>query len=883
LLDIRGNGTRIEQTQLELDSDLARRVRAVARRAGVTPATIFHAAAALVIAHTSGREDVVFGTVLLGRMRTSAVLQQALGMFINTLPLRLQLAGLSAREVLESTQRELLDLLDHEQASLALVQRCSAVTGTTPLFSVLVNYRHSPRIPDAEWIKADGIRLIARHGFTNYPVTLSVDDVGEAFRIVVQTDRRVAPRRLATYVIIALSELLGALENSPEASALGLSILPGLELEQVVERFNATLAAYPRATLVNELFEGRVEHMPQAVAVIHGTESLTYAALNSRANQLARYLRGRAVDSQHPVAICCSRSLGMVVGVMAIIKAGAAYLPLDPSYPSERLKLMLDDAQPQVVLTQQSMRHVLPPTQAEIVDLDKISDELATRPAGNLSGLESASTPDTPVYVIYTSGSTGRPKGIAMPHRAMANLLEWHRRELGLGPEQRVLQFAALSFDVAFQEIFSTLCGGGALVLLDEPVRRDARALLKLLIDERIERLFLPPLMLQGLAECASNEHAHALAVRDIIVAGEQLRITRQIVDFFTRLEACRLHNHYGPSETHVVTALTMSGRPDDWPSLPSIGRPISNTQIYVLNGAGKPAPLGVAGEIYIGGANVALGYVNRAELTAARFVPDPFAREPGGRMYRTGDLGRWCSDGTLEYMGRNDDQIKIRGYRIELGEIEAQLARHSDVKEVAVVARDDNAGVKRLVAYVTPRGQVSPGADTLRAYMKDVVPEYMVPSAFVLLDRMPLTPSGKLSRRALPAPGVAAYVHSDYDAPRGEIERALADIWHELLRVERVGRDDDFFELGGHSLLAMQLMTRIQSSFSFEIPIRLLFESSTLKDLAAQIGVHRRTWLLDALASGGSEMEELLEAVHSMPESRVQLLLDERKPGRIL
>jgi acyl carrier protein len=397
---------------------------------------------------------------------------------------------------------------------------------------------------------------------------------------------------------------------------------------------------------------------------------------------------------------------------------------------------------------------------------------------------------------------------------------------------------------------------------------------MELLDSEGIERLFVPPLMLQSLAEHFKSTALVASSLRDVITAGEQLRISAEIMSLFEHLQGCRLHNHYGPTETHVVTALTLEGPAQHWPALPTIGRPIANTQIHVLDSRRQPAPLGVVGEIYIAGAGVACGYRHRSELTAERFVADPFSSDPQARMYRTGDLGRWRADGTIDYLGRNDDQVKIRGFRIELGEIEAQLALHEQVKEAAVIARQEATGEKRLVAYVVARADVEAQqqltVEALREHLKAALPEYMVPSAVVVLERMPLTPSGKLDRRSLPAPDLAAYVSRQYEPPQGEIEEILAGIWQSLLRIERVGRRDNFFELGGHSLFAMQLIGRIQNSLHVTVPIRTLFEFPLLAALAQQIEQLRRANSFDDTADE-AELEELLARVAAMPESAVQ------------
>jgi len=373
-------------------------------------------------------------------------------------------------------------------------------------------------------------------------------------------------------------------------------------------------------------------------------------------------------------------------------------------------------------------------------------------------------------------------------------------------------------------------------VLLGEWIRRDARALTEFLQTHSIERLFLPPLMLQSLAEHAERTNTVPESLQDVITAGEQLRITPEISKFFKRLGECRLHNHYGPTETHVVTALTLAADTDKWPSLPSIGRPIWNTHIYLLDGHQQPVPIGVAGEIYIGGAGVARGYLRQPELTAQRFADSPFGGDPGSRLYRTGDLGRWQADAMLEYLGRNDDQVKIRGYRIELREIEARLARHAHVNEAVVVAREDAPGERRLVAYVKRRDQSAPSVEELREHLTAALPEYMVPSAFVILESLPLTPSGKLDRRALPAPDLEAYSSRQGETPRGDVEEVLAGIWRELLRVERVGRQDNFFELGGHSLLATRVIAHIVNVLDVDIPLRVVFERPTIEALGNYI-----------------------------------------------
>jgi amino acid adenylation domain-containing protein len=868
--DVHWDNSRLNLANQEIESTLAKRVRLQARRLTVSPATLFHAAWALVLAHACNRDDVVFGSVLLGRLQGTAGDKQILGMFINTLPLRLQLRDLAAREAVERVRRELVELLNFEQASLAVAQRCSGIGGSAPLFSTVLNYRHDAINTETEWSKASGIRVLSVQYRTNYPIMVLVDDGGGGFRLTVQSAPSIDALRVMRYLYTAIESLVEALEKAPETPALTLSVLPDVERRQIIESFNATEAPYPQEKLVQELFEEQVERTPQAQAAVYEGQCVTYAELNRRANQLARYLKDKGIGPDQLVGICVERSVEMIVGVLGILKAGAAYLPLDPNYPAERLAFMLEDAAPRIILTKKELQAELSATQAEVLVLETKSKETVGYAEANLPAAELGLSAEKLVYVIYTSGSTGRPKGTAMAHHSMVNLIEWHRKTLS-AEGRRVLQFAALSFDVAFQEIFSTLCTGGTLVLLDEWVRRDAGALAEFLNRNSVQTLFVPPLMLQSLAEYCQTACTVPTSLLDVITAGEQLRISPEIMGFFERLPGCRLHNHYGPTESHVVTALTLSGNPGEWPTLPAIGRPISNIQIYVLDRRRQPVPVGVAGEIYIGGAGVARGYLGRPDLTQERFIVDPFSAKGPARLYKTGDLGRWRADGTLEYLGRNDNQVKIRGFRIELGEIEVQLMRHKEVKEAAVVLREDIPGEKRLVAYVTSRDESSVSVEELRAHLAAALPDHMVPGAIVSLEHLPLTPSGKLDRRALPAPASEAYASQEYEAPQGAIEEAIAGIWQKLLRVERVGRRDNFFDLGGHSLLATQVIVRIRSLLSIETPIKMLFESPTIEKLSARLRDESR---LATAARGEHDIEGILKRVSQMPESEVKELV---------
>jgi amino acid adenylation domain-containing protein len=837
LLDIRADCMRPQEARFAMESALCRRLCDQAVRHNVSLAALLHTAWAVVLARICGRDDVVYGSEVFSRLGVHDGPHRMLGMFTNVLPLRLVLRDVTVVALAAQAQRELTELSGQEQASQFVANRCNGL-GSAPQFGAVFSYRDTSINSETEQSGTSIVRVISYRDPMTHPIALTVQNAGEDLILAARTDGRISPQRIIGYWQTAVEALLTALESAPQTPAVALSILSWDERHQILESFNATRTPYPSEKLVHGLFQEQVERTPDAIALVYEEQALTYAELNRRANQLARYLSRRGVGADKVVALCVERSVEMVVGLLAILKAGGAYMPLDPAYPAERLAHMMEGASPGVMLTQEKLRATLPHAHAEVIALDSQLKEVEEYSQHNLPAAELKVTSQHLVYVIYTSGSTGKPKGIAMAHSSMVNLMEWHRSALRPATGGRVLQFAALGFDVAFQEVFSTLCTGGTLVLLNEYTRKNPRALAEFLIGRSIHRLFVPPLVLQSLAECFKTLGTTPVGLLDVITAGEQLRISPEISALFNRLPGCRLHNHYGPTETHVVTALTLPENPNEWPSLPTIGRPISNTQIYVVDAHLQPVPLGVAGEIYIGGVAVARGYLNRSDVTAERFIENPFSHDPPARMYRTGDLGRYREDGTLEYLGRNDHQVKIRGYRIELGEIELRLAAHERVKDAVVIVREDVPGEKRLTAYVTTGDalgatEATPSVEQLRAHLKGTLPQHMIPSAFVILDSLPLTPNGKLDRRALPAPGSDAYASAEYDPPQGEIEESLAGIWRELLGLERVGRDDNFFEVGGHSISGMKLIVKVGETFFVQVPFHAIFQHPTVREMA--------------------------------------------------
>ncbi|HEX8693688.1 MAG TPA: amino acid adenylation domain-containing protein, partial [Longimicrobium sp.] len=884
LLDVWGDGSGIEEARLAVDASLAARLRERARALGVSAAAVCHAAWAQVLARATGRGDVVFGTVLFGRMSGGEGADRVLGPFINTLPVRVRVASQGVEAAVLGTHRQLAELLRHEHASLALAQRCSGVAAPAPLFTAVFNYRHfaqaaQARDPEARRALA-GMRGLEGEERTNYPVMLSVDDRGEALGLAAQAPASVGAGRLCAMMHRALEGVVEALEAAPARALARVDVLPAAERRRVLEEWNATAAGYPAGACIHDLFEAQAARSPDAVAVVSAGGALTYAELDARANRLARHLRERGVGPEARVGLCVERGLEMMVGLLAVLKAGGAYVPLDPGYPEERLRYMLADSAPAVLLTQASLAERLAGMDVPVVALDADAAAWADRPGTPppRAGL----TPDHLAYLIYTSGSTGAPKGVAIAHGSAVNFLSWGARAFAGRGLERTLFSTSLNFDLAVFECFVPLAVGATVRLVRdalEPVHADIDATLVNTVPSAMQALVdagrVPP------------------GVRTVNLAGEPLK--RALVErIFATTRVERVCNLYGPSETTTYSTWVEMGRRDGFAA--HVGRPIANTRVYLLDGAGEPVPAGVVGELYIGGVGVARGYLGRPGLTAERFVPDPFGGEPGARLYRTGDLGRWLPGGTIEFLGRNDAQVKIRGFRVEPGEVEARLAEHPEVREAVVLAREDAPGEKRLVAYWVGGAAE---AETLRAHLSASLPEHMVPAAYVRLEVLPLTPNGKVDRRALPAPEGDAYARRGYEAPVGEAERALAELWADVLGVERVGRRDHFFELGGHSLLAVQVVSRVRQVLGVEAALGEVFDRPVLADFARGLEAaaraelpeiepadrsgrlplsfaQRRLWFLEQFGSAGA-------AYHLPLRLRLKGELDRAALGRAL
>ncbi|NMO13600.1 amino acid adenylation domain-containing protein [Pyxidicoccus fallax] len=785
-------------------------------REGITPFMFLLAAFQVLLSRYSGQEDICVGTPVAGR--NQAELEKLVGFFLNTLVLRTRLDGApTVRQLLGRVRDTALGAFAHQHIPFEQLQPLRDLR-QAPLFRamfILQNYPQSElRLPGLT------LRPMRREGHVaKTDLLLELTRTQEGFQGWLDYSADLFDASTVERMAGHLRTLVEAMLVAPEGRVSSLSLLASDERHQLLVDWNATRADFPDAC-VHSLFEARTRETPDALAASFEGRHLTYAQLDARANQLAHALRRRGVGPEVRVALCVERSLDVVVGLLGILKAGGAWVPVDPLLPRERLAFLLEDSGAAVLVTQAALLERYPEGhRARALCLDSERDALSR---------ESTEAPVTGVapyhlaYLLYTSGSTGLPKGTAVEHRSVANLVTHEAAAYGIGPGSRVLQFANLAFDLSVEEVFTTLCSGAALVLAPLEKLMPGAPLQKLLREEALTVISLTP------AALAATSADGLMGIRTVISGGESL--PSEVVARWA--PGRRLLNTYGPTEATVVATLTevvADGR------VPSIGRPLANVRVYVLDARGEPVPMGVKGELYLGGVGVARGYPGRPALTAERFVPDPFSGEAGARLYRTGDVVRWREDGTLDFVGRADAQVKVRGFRIELGEVEAALARLPGVREAVVVAREDGPGGKRLVGYVVPREGVQTDGAVLRAALKEALPEYMVPSAVVVLPALPLTPNGKVDRRALPAPDFDGEAR-EHVAPRTPTEVRLAELWGQLLGVQRVGASDSFFDLGGHSLLATQAVSRVRQAFGVELPLRALFESPTVEGVARLI-----------------------------------------------
>ena len=848
----------------QYSAELTKALNNLSSREGVTLYLVLLAAFKVLLHRYTGQADISVGTPIANRNMIET--EPLVGFFANTLVMRTVLSGNPQfKQLLQTIRKVALGAYAHQDIPFEkLVEEIAPerALNRPPLFQVMFSFDNTPS-PSLD-LPAVSVEKLTTHNETSkFDLLLSMREEGDRLTSVVEYNIDIFDASTIKRMMQHFENLLQQIVVDTEIGISQLSLMSEEERRQVLVEWNNTEAEYPQDRTVISLFEEQIEKCSDAIAIESDGEPISYGELNERANRLAHYLRESGVGTETLVGICMERGVDMMVAVLGVLKAGAAYVPLDLTSPKERLSYMIEDSNIRILLTQQRLLDTLPDNGARVVCLDSHQDVLAENSTANPPH---SATADNLLYVTYTSGSTGRPKGIAMSNRPLLNLLEWMCRTTQLPDGARTVQFASLSFDVSFQDMFSTWLSGGTLVLINQAERQDLPALARVLTQRRVNRIFMPAVALQQLVQGFFNQEQFSTTLMRVIAGSEQLQITPAIKEFFTLTRDCSLHNEYGPSETHVVTALSLSESPDLWPVRPSIGRPISNTQIYLLDSFLQPVPISVAGELYIGGVNLARGYLGRSDLTAERFVPDPFSDEPGSRLYKTGDLARYLADGNIEFIGRMDNQVKIRGYRIELGEIEAVLNEHSMVRECVVMAEPDKSGSNRLVAYLVASSEVAPKVEALRAFLGQKLPEYMMPSAFVFLDAMPLTPGRKIDRRALPSTsGIRPELEAAFVPPRNEMEKSIAAIWEQVLGLKQIGVYDNFFDLGGHSLLMAQVYDRVRKIVDKKISMLDLLEYPSIsslarflnKDLTSQPTIKRSNEGIEKLKQGQSRLQQ--------------------------
>jgi amino acid adenylation domain-containing protein len=810
-----------------LSPSLSSAVRELSRQERVTPFMVLLAAWNVLLWKYTGQEDVLVGSAHAHRNRTE--LENLIGFFVNSLVLRTNLSGNpSFRDLLARVREVTISAQAHQDLpfeKLVDELQLERDLSRTPVYQVAFTFQNAP---EAE-LTAPGLtlsRLQLPSQTSKFDLTLIITDSEPSMTGELEYSTDLFDEDTIASMAGHLETLLANAVAQPEQRLSELRMLTEDERHQLVTKWNDTTTNYPSESSIQELFEQQVQDRPEAVALISGQQHVSYRELNERANRLAHYLRELGVGPEIRVGICLERAVDMIVGLLAILKAGGTYVPLDPEYPIDRLAFMIEESNVFFLLTDESLEESLPSSGAHVIIQNAEQDEISKCPAENPANL---SGPENLAYVMFTSGSTGKPKGIGVTHRNVVRLVK-QTDYAYFDAEQRFLHFAPISFDASTFEIWGSLLNGASLVVFPQK-QASLEELGQVIREQRVTVLWLTAGLFHQMVESRLDDLKQ---LRQLLAGGDVLS-THHVRKVVQELDGCRLTNGYGPTEG---TTFTCCYTVDDESTLRSnvpIGRPIANTYVYILDASLQPAPVGVTGELYIAGDGVAHGYLNDPLLTAEKFIPNPFASEPGARMYRTGDLARYLPNGDIEFLGRIDYQLKIRGFRIEPGEIESLLSRYSAIAQTVVIARENGAGHKQLVAYLVPEEDTAVSIADLKNYLKQHFPDYMIPSAFVLMDQLPLTPNGKVDRKALPAPEKTTATDG-YTSPRTEGEELLAEIWADTLQLERVDINDNFFELGGHSLLATQIVSRITDNFHVSLPLRALFESPTVAGLSERI-----------------------------------------------
>ena len=807
---------------------LLEELKALSQREGVTLFMTLLAAFQTLLHRYTGQDDIIVGSPIANR--NNLEIEGVIGFFVNTLVLRSDLSGdPSFRELLVKVREVALGAYAHQDLPFEkLVEELQVPRSLAynPLFQVMFAFQNTPPKP----LELTGLTLSPLEVETDtakFDLTLDISEGPNGIFGAMEYNTDLFDATYVNRMVGQFQTLLEGIVTNPERHISDLPILTDTERQEILVEWNNTRVNYPQDKLIHQIFEAQVEKTPDSVAVVFEGEQLTYRELNQRANQLAHYLQSSGVGPESLVGIAVERSIEMIVGLYGILKAGGAYVPLDPTYPAERVAYMMEDANVPVLLTQQRLLEKLPPCKARVICLDTEWDSLIG--SQSIENPICRATLENAAYNIYTSGSTGKPKGAMNTHAGILNRLLWMQDAYRLTPSDAVLQKTPFSFDVSVWEFFWPLMFGARLVVARPEGHKDSDYLVRSIIEQQITTMHFVPSMLQIFLMAKDVEKCTSL--RQVICSGEALPLELQN-RFFERLNA-KLHNLYGPTEAAVDVTYWECKKESSLKIVP-IGRPVANTQMYILDRNMQPVPVGVSGELHIGGVQVARGYLHRPDLTAEKFIPDPFSGNPKARLYKTGDLARYLPDGNIEYLGRIDFQVKIRGNRIELGEIEALLGQHPAVREVVVMAREDIPGDMRLAAYIAPNENHKISTGELRDYIMQQLPDFMVPSYFITLDKLPLTPNQKVDRKALPAPEKDKIIsEAAYVAPKNELQRTITNIWQEILNVPKVGMNDNFFELGGHSLLLVRVYYRLSEAVDKKLSLIDLFKFPTVGTLA--------------------------------------------------
>jgi amino acid adenylation domain-containing protein len=840
----------------------------------------------------SGQDDISVGTAIANR--TLVDTEPLIGFFVNTLVMRTDLSGSpSVKELLNRVRTVTLGAFAHQDLPFELLVeelQPDRDLSHTPLFQVAFALQNAPTSELSETdlsgvfsqTSANQNQLTLRlsdlelrtvnidSGTAKFDLTLSMADSKGGLVGGIEYNTDLFDRETIQQLIEHFQVLLTKFTEYPDKSIDGFELLTESESSTILTKWNQTEIVTPVDQCAHQRFEEIVRRMPDATAVTFNGKGLTYEELNRRANQLSHYLKEQGVRPETIVGISTHRSIEMVVAILGVLKAGGAYLPIDPTYPTDRIEFMIRDSQPRIILTQTDILERLPIEELDqppiILSLDADWEQIiSVYPEAEVV---SWVVPENIAYVIYTSGSTGLPKGTMLRHDGLSNLAEAQRLAFGIETGTRILQFSPLSFDASVWETFMALANGATLCLAEQEVLASGIKLAEFLDEQEITTVTLPPSVLRVLPD---GEYR---TLKTVIAAGEAC--TPDLVERWTPKHD--FFNAYGPTETTVCASMYLCTGDEEYS--PPIGRPIANTQLYILDENLLPLPIGVPGELHVSGVSVARGYLGRPEMTAQKFIPDPFSRDHGSRLYKTGDLVRYHRDGNIEFLGRIDQQVKVRGFRIELGEVTAALNDSPLVREGVVVAREDVPGDTRLVAYIVgddgkgPDGNDGMNIAAVRMKMREILPEYMIPSMFIVLDELPYTPSGKVDKQALPPPDTERPIlESVYIAPRTETEKMLTEISQELLGIERVGVNDNFFELGGHSLLATQFISRVRESLGVELELRQFFETPTVAEIGSVVDE-----LKISATDERSRISELLSRLNELSDEEVKELLELKK-----